>query len=165
MKALVSSLLAAVILHPVLPAADPPKLLLFHEGPDVVTPGLAPGKELVYRKEFFIPIGVLADQKALALPPYEQLPISAERAIELARKSVEPRTPDNEVVLLVQLCAYPPSGEKKRPSRRDEDDLERQYNVILYYLVGLISGGNEFHRVVLMDGTVLKSSLRELKKP
>lgn len=154
MRAIFTFLFAINCLVSALHAADEPKQILLHEGPDLTTPGLLPKEVLTYRKEFFVSADLLAKQGRFSLPPSQQLPLSAEKAIELAKATVEARDDNGEMnVMRLELLAHGGSG----PSNRG--------NVVLYYFIEFIANGNEVHRAVLMDGSVVKSTLRELKKP
>jgi hypothetical protein len=76
-----------------------------------------------------------------------KIPLSAEKAIELAKASTD---------------AGNPTGEKNLV-RLELLSLKRAQNGnTLYYLVEFNVDGSEVHRVVLMDGTVVKSRLRQL---
>jgi hypothetical protein len=126
-------------------AEDPPAEILIHEGPVFTTPGLELNEEITFTKEFPVDAATLKKQRFVSLT--DKLPISAEKAIELAKASADAGDPLGERnVVRLEL----------RPFRID------QIRDTLYYLIELHVKGNEVHRVVLMDGTVVKSRLRQL---
>lgn len=126
-------------------AEDPPTEILIHQGPVFTTPGLDPEEEIEFTKEFPVDPGTLKKQSPLMLT--DKLPLSAEKAIELAKASADAGNPPAEKNLVrLELLAF----------KRDQDGNT------LYYFIELNVDGNEVHRVVLMDGTVVKSRLRQL---
>jgi hypothetical protein len=126
-------------------AEDPPAEVLIHEGPVFTTPGLGPDEEIEFTKEFPVDAGTLKKQSSLMLT--DKLPLSAEKAIELAKASADSGDPPGEKNLVrLELLSF----------KRDQDGNT------LYYFIELNVDGNEVHRVVLMDGTVVKSRLRQL---
>ena len=126
-------------------AEDPPAKVLIHEGPVFTTPGLGPDEEIEFTKEFPVDAGTLKKQSSLMLT--DKLPLSAEKAIELAKASADAGDPPGEKNLVrLELLSF----------KRDQDGNT------LYYFIELNVDGNEVHRVVLMDGTVVKSRLRQL---
>ena len=126
-------------------AEAPPAEILIHEGPVFTTPGLELNEEITFTKEFPVDAATLEKQPVVSLTG--KIPLSAEKAIELAKDSADAGNPPGEKNLvrleLLQL---------KRALKGNT----------LYYLVELNVDGNEVHRVVLMDGTVVKSRLRQL---
>jgi len=127
--------------------------VLLHAGPTVAVPDalmLDPtrkadpkGDDLQFIYEFFIGMELLA-----RLPHASNMPpVSAAKAIELATASVEPKPeagglPVRQLELLEGIQAGKRVG---------------------YYLITLkVDQNAETHRVVLMDGTVLKPKLRRL---
>lgn len=126
-------------------AEDPPREFLIHEGPVFTTPGLEPNEEIKFTKEFPVDATTLKNQPFVSLT--DELPISAEKAIELAKASADAGDPPAvKNVIRLELLSF-------------KIDYSRN---ALYYLVELNIRGNEVHRVVLMDGTVVKSRLRQL---
>jgi len=127
-------------------AEDQPREILIHEGPVFTTPGLGPKEEIEFTKEFPVDPETLKKQ-----PPVHdassKLPVTAEKAIELAKADTEAGgRPDEKVVVRLELL----------PFKRDQNGSTS------YYLIELKVDGSEVHRVVLMDGTVVKSRLRRL---
>jgi hypothetical protein len=116
-------------------AQDPPAEILIHQGPVFTTPGLEPNEEITFTKEFPVDTATLKRQPFLSLT--DKLPLSPEKAIELAKASADVRL---ELISLKRA----------------------QNGNTLYYFIELNVDGNEIHRVVLMDGTVVKSRLRQL---
>jgi hypothetical protein len=129
--------------------------ILFHTDPTVAVPDavmLDPtlkadpkGNDLQFIYEFFINLERLARLPHASDTP----PLSAAKAIELASTSVQPK---------------PESGEL--PVRKlDLIEAIKAGKRISYYLITLRLGDNaESHRVVLMDGTVLKSKLMKIEE-
>ena len=128
------------------------KEILIHSGPTVSTPDLEPytphpspggsEKELKFIYEFPV------DSEILAKMPNDHtnpVPLSATKAIELASKSAEvEERKDPFPVRKLELLTF---------------DVGPQ--PIRYYLVTLMTDRSaETHRVVLMDGTVVKPKLR-----
>ncbi|PAW69884.1 MAG: hypothetical protein B9S38_08885 [Verrucomicrobiia bacterium Tous-C4TDCM] len=127
-------------------AEDPPAEILIHEGPVFTTPGLEPNEEITFTKEFPVDAAALKRQPFLSLT--DKLPLSPEKAIELAKASADAGDPPGEKnVVRLELLPF------KRA----------QNGNTLCYLIELNVDGNEVHRVVLMDGTVVKSRLRQLR--
>lgn len=123
----------------------PPAEILIHEGPVFTTPGLGPNEEITFTKEFPVDAATLEKQPSLMVTG--KIPLSAEKAIELAKASTD---------------AGNPTGEKNLV-RLELLSLKRAQNGnTLYYLIEFNVDGSEVHRVVLMDGTVVKSRLRQL---
>jgi len=126
-------------------AEDPPAEFLIHEGPVFTTPGLELNEEITFTKEFPVDAATLNQQPSLMVTG--KIPLSAEKAIELAKDSADSGNPPGE----------------KNVVRLELLSLKRAQNGnTLYYLIELNVDGNEVHRVVLMDGTVVKSRLRQL---
>ena len=92
---------------------------------------------------------LLKKQPSLSLG--QDPPLTAEKAIILAKDSIEKLGPRHEK-FVTRLELHSQGG-------LDPSDPRSR---ISFYLVEIVSNGNEIHRIVLMDGTVLKSSLRRL---
>jgi hypothetical protein len=143
-KLLLRSGIAALLSLAVM-AEDPPPEILIHEGPVFTTPGLELNEVVEFTKEFPVDAAILKRQPSLMVT--DKLPLSAEKAIELAKASADPGDPPGE----------------KNVVRLELLSLKLDQNGgTLYYLIELNVDGNEVHRVVLMDGTVVKSRLRQL---
>ena len=141
-----ASIIASLLFGWVALAEDEPREILIHEGPVFTTPGLGPKEEIEFTKEFPVDAETLKKQP-LVYDASSKLPLSAEKAIELAKASVEAGSkPDGRNVVRLELL----------PFRRDRNGSTS------YYLIELKVDGSEVHRVVLMDGTVVKSRLRRL---
>jgi hypothetical protein len=126
-------------------AEDKPAEILIHEGPLFTTPGLGPNEEIKFTKEFPVDAGTLKKQPSLMLTA--KLPLSAEKAIELVRADAEAGDgPGEKNVVRLELLSH---GHRS--------------GGILYYLIELNVKGSEVHRVVLMDGTVVRSRLRRME--
>jgi hypothetical protein len=126
-------------------ADDSPAEILIHEGPVFTTPGLEPKEEIEFTKEFPVDAATLKKLPYVSLT--DKLPVSAAKAIELAKDSADAGDPPAEKNLVrLELLEF----------KRDQD------GTTLYYFIELNVDGNEVHRVVLMDGTVVKSRLRQL---
>jgi hypothetical protein len=130
--------------------------LLFHAGPPVDTPASTPvtpftekgsPKLIKFQREFFIDRDLFASLPRVSAE-HENVSLSAVEAISLALKSVDP---DGGLqffkVTEVKLLKGPMT--EKRP--------------VDYYLVSMLANGSEAHRIVLMNGNVLSSRLREIK--
>jgi hypothetical protein len=137
----------------VFPCSSHAEEILFHAGPTVTVPDavmLDPtlkadpkGNDLQFIYEFFISPELLARLPHASAAP----PLSAAKAIELASASVEPKPKSGVLpVRTLDLMEGNKAGRK-----------------ISYYLITLkVDDNAESHRVVLMDGTVLKSRLRNI---
>ena len=130
--------------------------ILIHSGPTVSTPDAelyspemdqSKTKELLFQYEFLIDY-----DKLKKLPDANSdrtnIAISAIRAIQLASSSVE--VGDNGSLNVIRLELLTRSDKLIKPND--------------YYLITFILNGSEVHRVVLMDGSVLKPTLRRLDK-
>lgn len=129
------------------------KEILIHSGPTVSTPDLElytphpspgrPEKELKFIYEFPVDSEIL---EKIPGDHYNPVPLSATKAIELASKSAEvEKRKDPFPVRRLELLTF---------------DLGPKQ--IRYYLVTLMTDNSaETHRVVLMDGTVVKPKLRK----
>ena len=82
-----TSIIASIVLGWVAQAGDQPAEILIHEGPVFTTPGLEPKEEIKFIKEFPVDAGTLKKQRFLMLT--DKLPISAGKAIELAKASAD----------------------------------------------------------------------------
>lgn len=131
--------------------------ILLHSGPTVSTPdlklysSLSPSGEgdqdLQFIYEFFLDEATLA--KASREFDDSKTTLEAVKAIELASGSVEGGDPKKPFpVRKLELLVF-------EPGRRG----------VSYYLVSLLTNGTaETHRIVLMNGTVVKPKLRRLGK-
>ncbi|RYD34442.1 MAG: hypothetical protein EOP87_09195 [Verrucomicrobiaceae bacterium] len=130
------------------------KEILIHAGPVVTTPdailldpALNPeqkGKDLKFIYEFFVDAKLLHKGPGAGADPTV---IPAVKAAELAARSVEPRLEDSE----------------SSPNRVELLEHGSGSNRVRYYLVTIkVDDSTETHRIVLMDGTVLKPRLRRL---
>ncbi len=138
-------IIASLLLGSMARGEENPPEILIHEGPVFTTPGLEPNEEITFTKEFSVDAAALKRQPFLMATG--KIPLSAEKAIELAKASTDAGNPPGEMNV-VRLELLP---------------LKRAQNGnTLYYLIELNVDGNEVHRVVLMDGTVVKSRLRQL---
>ena len=138
-------IIASLLLGSMARGEENPPEILIHEGPVFTTPGLELNEEITFTKEFPVDATTLKKQRFVSLT--DKLPICAEKAIELAKASADAGDPLGETnVVRLEL----------RPFKID------QIRDTLYYLIELHVKGSEVHRVVLMDGTVVKSRLRQL---
>jgi hypothetical protein len=143
-KTLFQAAMAVVLSLTAIAEVDPAEILI-HEGPVFTTPGLELNEEIRFTKEFPVDAATLEKQRFVSLT--NKLPLSAEKAIELAKASVETGDSLGETnVIRLELLPF------KRAKNGNT----------LYYLIELNAVGSEVHRVVLMDGTVVKSRLRQL---
>lgn len=146
---------AVAILWPTLslPAAE----VLLHTGSQVLTPASSPitplssqpaPKFIKFQREFFI------DQDLLAALPsriseLENLPISAVEAIDLTKKDIDPNNALRAfLVTEVKLLKGPENGNPQ----------------VEFYLVSTVASGSEYHRIVLMNGQIIASKLRQIKE-
>lgn len=110
-------------------------------------------RDLKFVREFLVDSGLWQRQFTLASEtPSEPLPLSAEKAIELARASAEsgytgPQKNVTKLELLTREREAPKGGKAYVP----------------FYFIEMNISGSEVQRLVLMDGTVIKSSLRQVK--
>lgn len=132
------------------------KEVMIHSGPKVDTPEASlysplpdsekHGKDLTFIYEFFVEWETLAK---IPQERFEAEPFPASKAIELASKSAE--VAEREALFPVK--------------KLELMFLEASSKRIPYYLVTLLTDGSaETHRVVLMDGTVVKPRLRRIAK-
>jgi hypothetical protein len=129
-------------------AEEKPAEILIHEGPVFTSPGLGPEEEITYIKEFPVPAAKL-EKHPQPLDGKSRRQLSAAKAIELAEASVETGDgPVEKKVVRLELLHHGPNKERGIP----------------YYLIELNVQGSEIHRVILMDGTVVKSRLRRMKE-
>ena len=124
--------------------------VLLHRGPTVSTsisssPTLdRNAEELVFVKEFHVDSSLLAKLPSTHLPP-AAVPVSAERAIELAKKTVElGDSPRGFTVEKLELLTTK-AGDSK---------------TVEYYLIEMLVNGSSETRVVLMDGSVIRPQLK-----
>lgn len=122
--------------------------VLFHEGPKVSTsvevfaPSGTNSEELVFQKQFFIDRLVLA-RLSQSGAPLKVHSISAVDALRAAEGSVDLGQQKRfRVIRLEQLKSNTPSP-------------------IDFYLIEMLVNGSTEHRIVLMDGTVLKPRLKK----
>lgn len=160
----VSCLIAASLMAlPLSSPAQESKEIKIYEGPVFTSPSddpiltSRPGEaqhDLKFVREFMVDSGLWHRQFTLTSERLgEPLPLSAEKAIELARASADSGSagPQKNVTKLELLTR-----------KRDEDQKgDRDY--VPFYLIEMNISGSEVQRVVLMDGTVIKSSLRQVK--
>lgn len=150
MKSLVSALACLALMFS---NSAPAEEVLLHAGPTVAVPDavmLDPtlkadpkGEDLQFIYEFFISIELLTRLPHASVVP----PLSAVKAIELATASVDPKPESNDLpVQKLELMEDNKAGKR-----------------ISYYLITLkVDQNAETHRVVLMDGTILKPKLRRI---
>lgn len=153
MKSIFPVLAIIAALSPVLAGA---KEILIHSGPPVATPDATAyspvpgaeeaGKDLTFIYEFFIGWEIL---EKLPQENSGSEPLPADKAIELASKSAEVAERETPFpVRKLELLTYDASSKR-----------------ISYYFITLQTDGSaETHRVVLMDGTVVKPKLRRTSK-
>lgn len=78
----------------------------------------------------------------------------AEKAIELAKASAAVDASKEGIqIVKLELLSGAPEGDGRSRDR------------VYYYLIQMDVKGSEVHRVVLMDGTVVKSRLKQIRKP
>jgi hypothetical protein len=130
--------------------------LLFHMGPPVSTPAASPvtpfpekgsSKLIKFQREFSIARDVFASLP-LASAEFENVPLSAVEAINLAHKNVVPAgNPRSFRVTEVKLLQGPLT----------------ETHLVDYYLISMLVNGSEEHRIVFMNGNVIYSKLREIR--
>ena len=124
------------------PTVDSPEASLYSPLPD----SEKHGKNLTFIYEFFVEPEILAK---VPEDRFDADPLPASRAIALASKSAE--VAERETLFPVKkldLLFFDASSKRIR-----------------YYLITLLTDGSaETHRVVLMDGTVVKPRLRRIAK-
>lgn len=145
------------VLLPPLPASSSHgEKLLFHIGPPVSTPASTPvtpfpekglPKLIKFQREFFIGRDVFASLPR-ASAEHEDVHLSAIEAINLAQKNVDPAGGLRSFKVVELKLLKGPMTEKLP---------------VDYYLVSMLANGSEEHRIVLMNGDVISSKLRELK--
>ncbi|RYD27258.1 MAG: hypothetical protein EOP87_21450 [Verrucomicrobiaceae bacterium] len=125
--------------------------VMIHEGPEmsVGVESLAGSKEsereLVFRKQFFVD-RVHLSELARSGAPYKKLDLSAIKAIEVATATVDlGQRKDFKVVRLELLKSTTPQP-------------------VDFYLIEMLVNGSAEHRIVLMDGSVLKPRLKKIGK-
>jgi hypothetical protein len=125
--------------------------VLFHTGPTVSTPVSSlespekTSEELEFIKQFFIDSGLL-EKLPPAIDTTASAPLGAIRAIELAGQSGDL---DKSRTFVVKRLEFLTSTTPKR---------------VDFYLVEMQVNGSTEHRIVLMDGTVLKPRLKNVGK-
>jgi hypothetical protein len=130
--------------------------LLFHTGQPVSTPAATPvipfpekgsSKLIKFQREFLIDRDVF-DSLPLASTEFENVPLSAVEAINLAHKNIAPaRNPRSFRVTEVKLLQGPLT----------------EKHLVDYYLISMLVNGSEEHRIVFMNGNVICPKLREIK--
>ncbi|MES2438158.1 MAG: hypothetical protein V4584_03790 [Verrucomicrobiota bacterium] len=146
-------LLAGLLLACIVSNASGGEVLL-HSGPEISTEVSSygsresAGPELRFLKQFFIASEVL-DKLPSPDIANESAPVSAVRAIDLASRSVDLGERRSFNVTRLELL------------RTNTPALGKPVD---YYLVEMRVNGSTEHRVVLMDGTVLKSRLKTAVK-
>lgn len=125
--------------------------VLIHRGTEVKSPGLGPEEELVFRREFFVDETLLDAQPDVVPDSSGEIPLDAQKALKLALDSVDTGDgPGVKTVTCLRLLGYRRAGGPPR-------------NVAFYH-IGMLADGSGVERVVLMDGSVVASRLREVKK-
>ena len=132
------------------------KEVLIHSGPTVSSPEASlysplpdaekHGKDLTFIYEFFV------EWEILGKVPQERFgaePLPASKAIELASKSAEVAERETPFPVKKLELLFLDASSKRIP----------------YYLITLLTDGSaETHRVVLMDGSIVKPRLRRIVK-
>ena len=132
------------------------KEVMVHSGPRVASPEASlyspfpdsekHGKDLTFIYEFFVEPEILG---RIPENRFDADPLPASRAIELASKSAEVAERKTLFPVKKMELLFFGAGSKR----------------IRYYLITLLTDGSaETHRVVLMDGTVVKPRLRRIAK-
>jgi hypothetical protein len=135
-----------VFLNPPARAED----VLLHELPEIVMPiaSLASaekvGEELVFRKQFFI-AGEVLEKLPAARMEIEDIPVGAAHAVEAAVRSLDFEGRGFRVRRMELLAS---AGAKP----------------VDFYLIEMLVNGSSEHRIVLMDGSVIRPRLRNIKK-
>ena len=150
-------LLAAVWMALTLPSRgeEERKETIVYKGPVFTSPADTPGQDLKFVREFTVDSGLWQRQFTMTTDSLgEPVPLSAEKAIELARASGEQGF----------------SGAQKNVTKLELLTLERESPKgsrarVPFYLIEMNISGSEVQRIVLMDGTVIKPSLRQVTKP
>lgn len=130
-----------------------PKEIKVYEGPVFISPSDDGRGDLKFIREFMVDAGLWHRQFTLSDERLsEPLPLPAEKAIELARASADSgyTGPQKNVTKLELLT-------------REREDPKGHKSYVPFYFIEMIIGGSEVQRLVLMDGTVIKSSLRQVK--
>jgi hypothetical protein len=131
--------------------------LLLHTGPPVDTPASTPvtpfpekgsPKLIKFQREFFVSREVLASLPR-ASADHEGISLSAIEAINLAQKNVDPTGGLRSFKVTEVKLLKGPIIEK---------------HSVDYYLVSMLANGSEEHRIVLINGSVISSRLREIKE-
>jgi len=128
--------------------------VLLHDGPTVFTPDAIvyspqsdqqSGKNLEFKYQFFIDS---TDLNRLPSGTIEQghSVITATKAIDLATSSLNP-TAKNPTILRLELMSFRASATK----------------VIDYYIITMLENRSEVHRVVLMNESVIKPIMKQVK--
>ena len=131
--------------------------ILFHTGPPVSTPASIPvspfpqsgePKLIRFQREFFIARDLLGSLPE-ASSEFGKVPVSAVEAIQLATKNIDPQDGLRTMIVTeVRLMKGPANARR----------------LVEYYLISTLANGSEVHRIVLMNGQVLSSKLRETKE-
>lgn len=128
--------------------------VLIHDGPMVSTPDAilySPLSEQRGEKNITFKYQFLADSQEIEDLPNGTIDqgystITAKKAIELASSSLNEKE-KMPVVTRLEILKF-----KVSPSK-----------TIDYYLITMLENGSEVHRVVLMNGTVIKPTMRHIK--
>lgn len=133
--------------------SSPGEEVLLHTGPTVSTPISSSAsldnttEELTFVKQFHIDSDALSKLPAAGLTN-ASAPVSAARAIELASRSVIVGEPRSFNVRRLELLV----SSTTLPKRID------------YYLIEMEMNGTAEHRIILMDGSVIKPRLKKAGK-
>lgn len=125
--------------------------VMIHEGPEmsVGVQSLAGFKEsdreLVFRKQFLVDSVRLSELSQSGVP-YNKADLSAIKAIEAATATVDLGQRKDFKVTRLELL--------KSPAPQPVD----------FYLIEMLVNGSTEHRIVLMDGTVIKPRLKQVGK-
>lgn len=125
--------------------------VMIHQGPEmsVGVQSLAGSKEsdreLVFRKQFFVDSSHLSELSQSGVP-YKKPDLSAIKAIEVATATVDLGQRKDFKVTRLELL--------KTTTSQPVD----------FYLIEMLVNGSTEHRIVLMDGTVIKPRLKQVGK-
>jgi hypothetical protein len=107
-------------------------------------------------REFFIGREQWENQRKVHADLHEKPPLTAAKAMELAEASLDPSQSDgDDNVHVIKLELH----------HRSVDDPRVPTLSISYYVVDFNVDGSEVQRLVLMDGTVVKSELTRVPSP
>jgi len=122
-----------------------------HRSEEFTSPGAGPNEELHYVRIFTVDSGIWNKQPKA--DPLVKPPLPAAKALELAEASLDSSTMnrlDNAHVTKLELLT------------RSVREPNNPTLSISFYLVTFLVDGSEIQRVVLMDGTVVKSQLTRI---